>query len=115
MLSGWLRWSILRIDVGLDGSLEGLGIGADNLSDLVAALEKKEGGHSANAEFLGNVGDFVYVDLEEANRGVLVGEPSSLLEPLLLLAHGNGNLLYDLGSNDLTRAAPCREAVKHHE
>jgi hypothetical protein len=39
MLSGWLRWSILRIDVGLDGSLEGLGVGTDNLSDLVAALE----------------------------------------------------------------------------
>jgi hypothetical protein len=80
VFSGWFRLSILRIDVGLDGSLEGLGIGADNLSDLVAALEKEEGGHSANAEFLRNVGDFVHVELVEASRGVLVGEPGSLLE-----------------------------------
>jgi hypothetical protein len=30
-------------------------------------------------------------------------------------AQTQGYLLYDLGSDDLTRAAPCREAVKHHE
>jgi hypothetical protein len=97
VLSGWFGFSILRIDVGLDGSLEGLGVGADNLSNLVAALEKQEGGHSADAEFLRNVGDFVDVELAGSS------------------AQRCGSLLYDLGRNDLTRAAPCREAVKHHE
>jgi hypothetical protein len=78
-----LRCSDLCINVGLDSSLEGLGVGAHNLSNLVAALEKQEGRHGADAEFLCNFRDFVDVDLEEACRGVLVGEPGSLLEPRL--------------------------------
>ena len=83
MFSGYLRCSALCIDVGLDSSLKGLGVGAHNLSNLVAALEKQEGRHGADAEFLCNFWDFVDVDLEEACRGVLVGEPGNLLEPRL--------------------------------
>ena len=40
---------ILRFEVGLDSGLEGLGIGANNLCNFVAALEKQEGGHGADA------------------------------------------------------------------
>ena len=65
--------------VGLDGSLESLGVGADDLADLVAALEQKEGGHSADAELLGNVGNLVDVELEEACVGVLLRKPGAAL------------------------------------
>lgn len=61
-------------DVGLDGSLESLRVCADNLGYLVAVLEEKKSGHGADTEFLGNVGDFVNVELVEAGIWVGVGE-----------------------------------------
>lgn len=64
----------LCVDVGLDGSLESLGVGTDDLSNLVAVLEEEEGGHGANAEFLCDVRDLVDVKLEEAGAGVCAGE-----------------------------------------
>jgi hypothetical protein len=56
----------LSFNVGLDGSLKRLGVRANNLRYLLAVLEKEEGGHGADAEVLGNVGDFVHIELVEA-------------------------------------------------
>jgi hypothetical protein len=70
-----LGHTLCLVDVGLDGSLEGLGVGADNLSDLVATLEQQEGGHGADAELLCDIGDLVNVELEEAGVGVCAGHP----------------------------------------
>lgn len=65
----------LRLEVGLDSSLERLGIGAYNLGNFVAALEKQEGGHGADAKFLCDIGNLVDVKLEEAGVGILFREP----------------------------------------
>jgi hypothetical protein len=46
--------------------LNGLGVGADDGLDLGALLEEDEGGHGADAQLLGDVGDFVDVDFVEA-------------------------------------------------
>ena len=62
-------------EVLLDGSLEGLGVGTDDLADLLAALEEQEGGHGADAELLGDIGDLVHVELVELGVGVGLGEP----------------------------------------
>lgn len=59
----------------LDGGLKGLGVRADDLANLFTVLEEQEGGHGADAELLGNVGDLVDVDLVETGLGVGVGEP----------------------------------------
>lgn len=59
----------------LDGGLEGLGVGTDDLADLLAVLEQDEGGHGADAEFLGDLGDLVDIELVEAGVGVRVREP----------------------------------------
>ena len=56
----------------LDTSLDGLGVRADNLADLLAVLEENESGHGADTEFLGNVGDLVDIELVEANVRVLL-------------------------------------------
>ena len=69
----------LLLVVGLDGGLKCLGVGTNNLADLVAALEQKEGGHSADTEFLGDVGNVIDVELEEAGVGVLLREPKAVL------------------------------------
>jgi hypothetical protein len=58
-----------------DAGLDGLGVRADNLADLLAVLEEDEGGHGADAELLCNVGDLVDVELVEAGFGVLLREP----------------------------------------
>jgi hypothetical protein len=70
------RARTLCIDVGLDSRLEGLGVGADDLGDLLAVLEEQEGGHGADAEFLCDVGDLVHVELEEARVGVCARHPA---------------------------------------
>lgn len=62
-------------EVLLDGSLEGLGVGANDLTDLLTALEEQEGGHGADAELLGDVGNLVDVELVELGVGVVLGEP----------------------------------------
>lgn len=61
--------------VALDSGLEGLGVRADDLGDLLAVLEQQEGGHGADAELLRDVWDLVDVELVEAGGGVFVGEP----------------------------------------
>lgn len=66
----------LCIDVVLDSGLESLGVGANDLGDLLAVLEEEEGGHGADAEFLCDVGDLVNVELEEARVGVCAGHPA---------------------------------------
>lgn len=76
-----------------DGGLDGILIGADDLADFLAVLEDDEGGHGADAELLGHVGDLVDVELVEAHGRVLVGE------------------LGDDGGDDLARAAPRRKAI----
>lgn len=63
------------LQVLLDGGLEGLGVGTDDLADLLAVLEQDEGGHGADAEFLGDLGDLVDIELVEAGVGVRVREP----------------------------------------
>lgn len=70
----------------LDGSLKGLGVGANDLGDPLAVLEEDEGRHGADGELLGDLGDFVNVELVEARVGVGVGEPARLLVSILLLA-----------------------------
>lgn len=62
-------------EVLLDGSLERLGVGTDDLTDLLTALEQQEGRHGADAELLGNVGNIVDVELVELGVGVGLGEP----------------------------------------
>lgn len=66
----------VHLKVLLDGSLEGLGVGTDDLGDLLAVLEQDKGGHGADAEFLSDIGDLVDVNLVEAGVGVGVGEPT---------------------------------------
>ena len=69
----------LCVDVGLDGGLESLGVGADDLGDLVTVLEEQEGRHGADAELLSNVGDLVDVELVEAGVGVCAREPRDVV------------------------------------
>ena len=69
----------LCVDVGLDGGLESLGVGTDDLGDLVTVLEEQEGGHGADAELLSNVGDLVDVELVEAGVGICAGEPRDVI------------------------------------
>ena len=103
------------LDVGLDGGLEGLGVCADNLGDLVTTLEQEECGHCADAELLSDIRDLVDVELVEACLVVCVGEPGTALDAQPLSGERDGDLLDNLGSNHFTRAAPCRKAVKDHE
>lgn len=63
----------------LDGGLKSLGVGANDLLDLLAVLEQDECGHSADAKLLGDLGDLVHVELVEARVGVRVGEPAAFL------------------------------------
>jgi hypothetical protein len=98
--------------VGLDGRLEGLGVGADDLADLVAVLEEEESGHGADAELLRNVGDLVDVDLVEARVGVGAGEPGSSVSNAYTRVEKGENVLDDLRGDDLARAAPGGEAVE---
>lgn len=65
---------LLCLGVLLDSGLDGLGVCAYNLANLLAVLEEDEGGHGADAEFLGNVGDLVDVELVEASLRVLLRE-----------------------------------------
>jgi hypothetical protein len=66
---------IASLDVLLDGSLEGRGVGTNNGSDLLAILEEHESGHGADAQLLGNLGQLVDVNLVEASAGVCGGHP----------------------------------------
>ena len=63
--------NVIRLDVVLDGSLQGLGVRTDDLANLLAVLEEEEGRHGADAELLRNFGNVVDIDLVET--GVLVG------------------------------------------
>lgn len=56
----------------LNPGLDGLGVCADNLSNLLAVLEEYEGRHGADAEFLGDVGDLIDVELVEACLGIFL-------------------------------------------
>lgn len=78
----------------LDGGSQRGWVGAHDLSDLLAALEDDEGGHSADAELLRDVGDLIDVHLDEVCGGELLGE------------------LDDLRRDHLAGAAPRGEAVK---
>jgi hypothetical protein len=62
-----------------NAGLNGLGVCAHNLTDLLAVLEEDECGHGADAELLCNVGDLVDVKLVEAGFGVLLREPVRVL------------------------------------
>jgi hypothetical protein len=68
---------IASLDVLLDGSLEGRGVGTNNGSDLLAVLEEHESGHGADAELLGNLGQLVDVNLVETGAGVCGGHPET--------------------------------------
>jgi hypothetical protein len=63
----------------LNSSLQRLGVGTHNLSNLILVLEDDECGHGANTEFLGDVWDFVYVNLDEVDVGEFLGEPVFIL------------------------------------
>lgn len=69
-----------------NGRLDSLRVCADNLADDVAVLDKFEGGHSADAELLGNIGNLVDINLVELNVRILLG------------------VLLDLRSNGLARS-----------
>jgi len=74
----------------LDRSLKSLGVGSDDLLKLFAILEDSKGGHGADAEFLGNLGRLVDVELEEFGGTVLA-------------RHGH---LVDVRGDHLARSAP---------
>ena len=104
--------------VGLDSSLEGLGVRAHNLGYLVAVLEEEESRHGADAEFLGDIGDLVDVELVEARIGVCVGEPGAdgAVSKLSSRIRWRGeDSLDDLRRNHLAGPAPRREAVEDEE
>lgn len=63
----------------LNGSLERLWVGTNDLADLFAILEQDECGHGADAEFLGDVWDIIDVELVEAGGGVGVTEPVDIV------------------------------------
>lgn len=75
---------ILCRTVLLNAGLDGLGVRADNLANLLAVLKEDESGHGADAEFLCDIGDFVDVELVEARVGVLLGEPGVALALLAM-------------------------------
>lgn len=83
--AGRFRKCCALCNVALDSGQEGLGVGAHDLGNLVAALEQQECRHGADTEFLGDIGDFVDVDLEEACVGELFGEPSRMSKPRFLM------------------------------
>lgn len=106
----------------LDGGLEGLGVGAYDLGNLVAVLEEEEGGHGADAELLRYVGHLVDIELVKARLGVGVGESgdcasaSCAMTATPPVTAGVGYYSLDhLRRNDLARPAPGREAVEHKE
>lgn len=76
---------------------EGLDMRAHDLADLLSVLEDHKGRHGADAEFLGDVGDFVDVELVEAGVRVGVGE------------------LDDFGGDGFAGGAPGGHAVDDHE
>lgn len=86
------------LDVGLDGGLEGLGVCADNLGDLVTTLEQEECGHGADAEFLSDIRDLVDVELVEACLVVCVGEPGTALDARSLSGHTTKTYLTTWGA-----------------
>ena len=58
-----------RLSLGLvNQRLEALGVGAEHLLDLVAALKEHERGHSTDAKLGRDVGDGVDVNLGEVHR-----------------------------------------------
>lgn len=79
----------------LDGGLESGNVGTDDLSDALAVLVDVEGGHGADANLGGDVGQLVDVDLVEGDVGVLLAE------------------LLDLGGDGLAGTAPGGEEVDH--
>lgn len=81
----------------LDGSLQRGRVGADNLFDLLAALEEHEGGHGTHAQVGGHIAQLVDIDLVELGVGVLLAE------------------LGDLGGDGLAGTAPGGEAVEDDE
>lgn len=68
-----------RLDMILDRGFERDRVRTDDLSHLLAVLEEHECRHRADGEFLRDVWDFVYVELEEARVGVLAGESEVML------------------------------------
>ena len=74
----------------LDRSLNRTLIRANHLPDLLTVLEDQESGHSAHAELLGDVGDFVDVKFVELGVGEFAG-------------HGD-----DFRGDDFAGAAPIR-------
>lgn len=75
------------------GRVDGLFVGANNLTDFLAVLEEDEGWHGAHAQLLRHIGHFVHVELVEPHARVLVGQRD------------------DVRRNLLARAAPGRETV----
>lgn len=63
----------------LDSGQKRLWVRTDNLTSFLAILEDQESGHSADTEFLGDVGDFVDVELDEVCAGEFLREPESRL------------------------------------
>lgn len=108
----------LPLQVVLDSSLESRWVGANDLADLLAALEEEESRHSPDRELLSNGWDLVDVELVEACVCVVVGEPVTLLVSILTCAERGRWMMYSLAHsrrNDLTRPTPGRKAVNHHQ
>lgn len=84
----------------LEQALELRGVGADKAVDLLAVLEKEEGGNGADAEFLGNFGNFVDVKLDKVH---------------LVLEFIRVGVLFQDGSNGLARRAPVGVRVDNDD
>jgi len=90
----------LNLQVLINGVSESTGVGADNLADLLTALEEHESGHGSDIQFLGEVWNLVDVDLVELD---------------LLLVGFRLAKLGDFGGDDFAGAAPGGETIENDE
>lgn len=91
-LNGWL-FGLIGREMLKHGGVDGVFVGANNLTDFLAVLEQHEGRHGAHAKLLRHIGHFVHVELVEAHPRVLVRQ------------------LHNVGRDHLARAAPGRKTV----
>jgi len=70
-------YNLLLLDSLLNSGLQSIRVGTDNLLDLLSVLEDHECGHGTDTEFLGNIWDFINVNLDKVSGCVGVGETAA--------------------------------------
>lgn len=110
-------YPLLLVVVLLDGSLENLWVGSNDLADLLSVLEQQERGHGTDTELLCYVWHVIDIELVESGVCELVGEPVVCFSMSLASKH-RVSVWYSLDNlrgDDLARSAPGSEAVKDEE